>query len=145
MGAKSLLPISLVPGNAQRTAEALSICSLLCSLLQVIPSTMGLFHLHPSNFIFDFQGCSTSFPSLSVCYVLCGTINLPLKILCVQSGRVRSISAQEKGVGAEVLLKGKASMLDAKLFALMNTWDLTWREEHISQREVVCCGPVLFL
>lgn len=41
---------------------------------------------------------------------------------------------------AEVLLNGKASMTEAKLLALMDTWDLVLLEDHLSQREVVCGG-----
>lgn len=45
-------------------------------------------------------------------------------------------------MGSEVLLNGKASMTDAKLLALMNTWDLALLEGHLSQREVRCTvGP----
>lgn len=47
---------------------------------------------------------------------------------------------RNSGVWAEVLLNGKASMTEAKLLALMNTWDLALLEDHLSQREVVCGG-----
>lgn len=33
-------------------------------------------------------------------------------------------------------------MTDAKRLALMNARDLAWLEDHLSQREVVCGGPV---
>lgn len=54
----------------------------------------------------------------------------------------REVSQQRNsGVWAEVLLNGKAPMTEAKLLALMNTWDLALLEDHLSQRGVECGGP----